>query len=370
MQLGMFAMPLHPPDRLLADTLDEDRQAVLLADRLGFSEAWFGEHFSSTAEPIASPLAFFSSLIHQTRQINFATGVLNLPQSHPAMVAAQVAQFDHLSRGRYLLGIGPGGLGSDFELLGIGDKDTRSEMMLESIEAMQQIWAQDAPYSIPGKYWNVNITDFRFDGLGIGEMLKPFQHPHPQICLSIITPYSPSAKMAGTRGWHPVSANFIQARYIRSHWEAYAEGVESIGERPDPANWRIARSILVTDSDSRADDHLSNPDCGLHFYFRYFRRMYLNRGSMEMLKPDVDMPDEEATEEVVARSMVTWGSPSKVLDELVDLHSQWGDFGTLLMVGHDWDDIELWRRSMTLLANEVMPRFRQHVEATPAAASM
>ena len=76
----------------------------------GFSEAWFGEHFSSTAEPIASPLAFFSSLVHQTRQIKFATGVLNLPQSHPAMVAAQVAQFDHLSRGRYLLGIGPGAL--------------------------------------------------------------------------------------------------------------------------------------------------------------------------------------------------------------------------------------------------------------------
>ena len=126
----------------------------------------------------------------------------------------------------------------------------------------------------------------------------------------------------------------------------------------------------MTDSDSQADEHLSNPDCGLHFYFRYFRRMYLNRDSMEMLKPDVDMPDEEATEEVVARSMVTWGSPSKVLDELVDLHSQWGDFGTLLMVGHDWDNIELWRRSMTLLANEVMPRFRQHVEATPAAASM
>ena len=234
MQLGMFAMPLHPPARPLADTLEEDRQAVLLADRLGFSEAWFGEHFSSTAEPIASPLAFFSSLVHQTRQIKFATGVLNLPQSHPAMVAAQVAQFDHLSRGRYLLGIGPGGLGSDFELLGIGDKETRSEMMLESIEAMQRIWAQDAPYSIPGKYWNVNITDFRFDGLGIGEMPKPYQQPHPQICLSIITPRSPSARMAGTRGWHPVSANFIQPRYIRSHWEAYAEGVESIGAAARP----------------------------------------------------------------------------------------------------------------------------------------
>ena len=90
--------------------------------------------------------------------------------------------------------------------------------------------------------------------------------------------------MAGARGWQPVSGNFIQARYIRSHWEAYAEGVESIGERPDPAKWRIARSILVTDSDSEADEHLSNPDCGLHFYFRYFRRMYANRGSLDTVE--------------------------------------------------------------------------------------
>ena len=201
-------------------------------------------------------------------------------------------------------------------------------------------------------------------------MLKPYQQPHPQICLSIVTPRSPSATMAGARGWQPVSGNFIQPRYIRSHWEAYAEGVESIGQRPDPTNWRIARSIFVTDSDSEADEHLSNPDCGLNFYFRYFRRMYANRGSLDMLKPDVSMTDEETTEEVVARSMVTWGSPATVLDKLVDLHAQWGDFGTLLMVGHDWDDETMWRRSMTLLANEVMPRFRQHVEAMPAAAAL
>jgi alkanesulfonate monooxygenase SsuD/methylene tetrahydromethanopterin reductase-like flavin-dependent oxidoreductase (luciferase family) len=369
MKLGMFTMPLHPPKRSLADTLEEDRQAVILADQLGFSETWCGEHLSSIAEPIASPLAFFSSLVHQTKQIKFGTGVLNLPQVHPAMIAAQIAQFDHLSKGRYLLGVGPGGLGSDFELLKLSDRDIRNEMMLESIDTMQKIWSQDAPYSIPGKHWDVNITDFLYDDLGIGEMLKTFQKPHPPICLSIVTPKSPSATMAGVRGWQPISANFVQARYLRSHWDAYAMGVESIGEQPDSANWRIARSILVTNSDSEADEYLSNPDCGLHFYFHYFRRMYSERGRLEMLKPDVTMPDEEATEEVIARSMVTWGASTTVLDKLVDLHSQWGNFGTLLMVGHDWDDASMWQRSMSLLATEVLPRFRQHVEATSIVAT-
>ncbi len=363
MQLGMFTMPLHPPGRPMADTIEEDRQAVLLADQLGFSETWCGEHYSSAAEPIASPLAFFSSLVHQTEQIKFGTGVLNLPQVHPAQIAAQVAQFDHLSRGRYLFGVGPGGLGSDFELMKLTDRQVRAEMMMESIETIQKIWSQEAPYQIPGKYWNVNISDFCYDGLGIGEMPKTYQQPHPPICISVATPNSRSATMAGERGWEPVSANFIQSRYIRSHWEAYAEGVENIGEKPDSSRWRIARSILVTDSDSQADEYLANPDCGLHFYFHYFKRMYLDRNAFDMLKPDTNMSDEETTEEVVARSMVTWGSSDTVLDKLVELHTEWGDFGTLLMVGHDWDDAPMWQRSMKLLAEEVMPKFNQHVNA-------
>ncbi len=364
MQLGLFMMPLHPPNRPLSDTIEEDRFAVILGDRLGYAEAWCGEHFSSTAEPIASPLAFFSSLVHQTEWIRFATGVLNLPQVHPAMVAAQVAQFDHLSRGRYLMGIGPGGLGSDFELLGLTDRPQRSRMMYESIELILKLWSQDAPYDLSGEFWDVKITDFLYDGLGIGEMLKPYQQPHPPICLSVVTPKSSSAREAGRRGWYPVSANFIQARYIASHWQAYAEGAEEAGRPADPANWRIARSILVTEEDAIADDYLADPDCGLHFYFHYFSRMYRDRGVFDMLKPDPTVPDDQVSPEIIARSMVTWGSPATVLDKLVALRDEWGDFGTLLMVAHDWDRPSLWQSSMRLLAEDVMPRFRRHVEVT------
>jgi alkanesulfonate monooxygenase SsuD/methylene tetrahydromethanopterin reductase-like flavin-dependent oxidoreductase (luciferase family) len=367
MQLGMFTMPVHPPARPMHETLEEDRQAVILADELGFAEAWCGEHFSSTAEPIPSPLMFFASLVHRTKRIKFAPGVLNLPQIHPAMAAAHAAMFDHLSKGRFLMGIGPGGLGSDFELLGLTDRAVRGEMMLESIDTILKIWSQDAPYEIAGKHWSVSIKDFIYDGLGIGQMPKPYQKPHPPIFLSIVTPNSSSAKMAAVRGWTPVSANFIQSRYIRSHWEAYVEGAESVGRRPDPSIWRIARSVLVTESDGEADDYLASPDCGLHFYYTYFKRMYVDRGVFELLKPDPGMSDEAATPEAVARSMVTWGSPATVLEKLVALHEQWGDFGTLLMVGHDWDRPAMWQRSMRLLAEAVMPRFAQHVRAVRAA---
>src|SRR5579859_468953 len=133
-QLGVFAMPFHHPDRDYATILDEDREAVILADRLGFSEFFMGEHLSSWSERVTSPLMFLASVIHQTTQIRFATGVLNLPQMHPATVAAHAAMFDQLCRGRFIMGIGPGGLVSDMELFGVEQAELRPPMMQEAIE--------------------------------------------------------------------------------------------------------------------------------------------------------------------------------------------------------------------------------------------
>ena len=91
-------MPLHPPTRTLTDYMAETAEKVLLAERLGFDEVFVGEHFSATTEPIPSPLMFMASLIPlQTSRITFGTGVLNLPNRHPAVIAAEVAQFDHMS---------------------------------------------------------------------------------------------------------------------------------------------------------------------------------------------------------------------------------------------------------------------------------
>src|SRR5437660_10136136 len=102
----MFTMPFHHPARDYADLLEEDQEAIVLADRLGFTEAFVGEHFSSGSERITSPLIFLATLIQRTSQIRLASGVLNLPQAHPAAVAANVAMFDHLCRGRFILRIG------------------------------------------------------------------------------------------------------------------------------------------------------------------------------------------------------------------------------------------------------------------------
>src|SRR5580704_2181689 len=157
MKLGYFTMPLHPPTRNYTQTLKEDREAIVLADRLGYVEAFVGEHVTDRAETITSCLAFIASLIDATRRIKLGSGTLNLPNHHPAAVAAQVAMLDHLLEGRFLFGISPGGLRSDAEAFGNLDRD-RTAMFVEAIDMVLKIWSSEAPYDLAGKFWTISTA--------------------------------------------------------------------------------------------------------------------------------------------------------------------------------------------------------------------
>jgi alkanesulfonate monooxygenase SsuD/methylene tetrahydromethanopterin reductase-like flavin-dependent oxidoreductase (luciferase family) len=365
-KLGMFMMPFHDPARGYGRVLAEDQEAIVLADRLGFTEAFVGEHFSSLSEPVTSPLIFCATLIPRTTRIRFGTGVINLPQLHPATVAAYAAMFDHLAGGRFIMGIGPGGLVSDFELFDVGQAELRPQMMLESIDAIVRLWTQDPPYEIDGRFWKIALTANVYPEFKVGYVPRPYQQPHPPIALSLLTPNSQSARTAGERGWIPVSGQFFHRRYLRGHWERYVEGCQAVGRRPDPDVWRVSRSVLVTESDAEAEDYLADPAGGLNHYYRFFLFSFSQlRKALFMVKPDLEMPDEDLTVDAVKRALMIAGSPRRVLDQLVALREETGHFGTLLMGGHDWDRPALWRRSMELLATEVMPRFAQHAAATP-----
>ena len=357
--LGLFTMPFHHPARDYTAILQEDQDAIVLADQLGFTEAFVGEHFSSWSERITSPLIFLATLASRTKQIKFGTGVINLPQLHPATVAAHAAMFDHLVQGRFIMGIGPGGLASDLEMFDLGQAaEARPHMVLESIDTILKLWRDDPPYRIDGKFWKFNLEKHVYPEYKVGWVPRPYQQPHPPIAISLLTPNSNSAKTAGERGWIPVSGNFFHRRYLKGHWQKYVEGCEAAGRPADPSIWRVSRSILVTESESEAEDYLADPENGLSFYYKFFHFSFSQlRKALFMVKPDLDMPDEAVTMDVIKRGMIIAGTPARVLEQLVALRDEVGPFGTLLMAGHDWDDPKLWRRSMVLLARDVMPAF-------------
>ena len=363
MKLGMFMMPLHPPERDIGETLAEDREAVLLADRLGFAEAFVGEHVTDAAEPVSSCMMFLASLAHETKQIMLGTGTINLPNSHPANVAAQAAMLDHMLKGRFIMGISPGGLMSDAEVFGnLGNN--RNEMFVECINTVLKIWESEPPYNIEGKYWNVSVAKTMIPEIGQGYIRKPFQLPHPLIVGTAVAPFSQGVTEMAKRGWQPISANFLMPEWVKSHWPKYVEGREAIGAVASPAEWRVAKSIFVADDEATAKRYAHGADGPYHFYFKQLIRKLVGAGGRgNLFKTDPDMPNEAITPEYVTERLVLAGTVDSVVTQLLAFREQVGDFGTLLYACHDWMDPALAKRSMELMATQVMPRVNAAIGA-------
>jgi alkanesulfonate monooxygenase SsuD/methylene tetrahydromethanopterin reductase-like flavin-dependent oxidoreductase (luciferase family) len=189
MRLGYFTMPVHPASRNPTETLREDREIVILADELGFHDAFVGEHLTDLIENITNSMLFQATLIHATRQIRLGTGTTNLSHVHPVLVAAHAAMFDHLSQGRFILGVSPGALPSDAEVLGILDED-RNKMFADAIDVILRIWESHPPYNItlPGNRYTVSTVRTLDEISQTGKMIKPYQRPRPEIVGTVVAP--------------------------------------------------------------------------------------------------------------------------------------------------------------------------------------
>jgi alkanesulfonate monooxygenase SsuD/methylene tetrahydromethanopterin reductase-like flavin-dependent oxidoreductase (luciferase family) len=356
MKLGMFMMPVHPPARPPWQTLAEDREAILLADQLGYCEAFVGEHVTDLAENVTSCLMFLASLAHDTKQIVLGSGTINMPNTHPATVAAQVAMLDHLLRGRFIMGISPGGLMSDAEVFGNYKKD-RNEIFLEAINMVLAIWAGTAPYDLQGKHFSVTTGQTMIPEIGQGTIIKPYQAPHPPIVVTAVAPHSKGVTAAAERGWQPISANFLLPEWVATHWPRYAEGRQNAGAAASPAEWRIAKSIFVADDAATAERYGRGPEGPYHFYFKQLVRKLVGFGGRSNLfKRDPSEPDAKITPDYVTNELVIAGTVDSVVDQLLAFRAKVGDFGTLLYACHDWIDPALGKRSMQLMAEQVMPR--------------
>jgi alkanesulfonate monooxygenase SsuD/methylene tetrahydromethanopterin reductase-like flavin-dependent oxidoreductase (luciferase family) len=367
MNLGFFTMPIHPPEKDWRLSLKEDREAFLLADELGFTEGYVGEHITDRAENITSCIAFIAWIAAATKQIKLGTGTINMPNTHPAIIAASVAMLDHMLEGRLILGISPGGLLSDAELFGNLDAN-RNEMFLESINQVLDLWAGEPPYNFQGKYWNISTQRTLIRDIGQGYIGRPLQRPHPPIVVTAVAPFSKGVTEAAARGWDPISANFLMPAWVKSHWPRYVEGCERGGRAADTANWRVAKSVFVAKDASTAKAYATAPDGPYVFYYRSLFTKLKMSGRIELFKTRRDQPDDEVTLEAICDKLIIYGTPESVADQLLAFQDEVGKFGTLLYAGKDWKDRELGRQSMIMMAEKVMPRVNAEISKQSKAA--
>jgi alkanesulfonate monooxygenase SsuD/methylene tetrahydromethanopterin reductase-like flavin-dependent oxidoreductase (luciferase family) len=361
MKLCMFMMPCHDPRRDVHQALLEDVATAVHADRVGFDEFWMGEHYAAPTEPVTSPFAFLGNLIPRTSRMKLCTGMINLPQQNPAVVASHAALFDHLSEGRFIFGVSPGGLPSDFELFKTPDPKARSEMMEESVRMMLTLWGQDAPYELKGKYWDVTIKEWVYPELGVGSLLKPYQKPHPPMAVSAMSPFSSTARFAGSMGFHLISGHFSAALTVKSQWQAYCEGAEAQGRTPDPSFWRVARPIFVSDSAAHAREYFFDPNGPFHALYSYLIGLVGKAGQLSLFKRAKDMPDSDVTVHYALHEFGIYGAPGQVADKLLALRREVGPFGGVVMMAMEYLDRALIERSMRLMAEKVMPILRARI---------
>ena len=354
MNLGFFTMPIHPLDKDWRQSLAEDREAFLLADELGFTEAYVGEHVTDKAENITSCVTFLAWIAAATKQIKLGTGTVNMPNTHPATIAATIAMLDHMLNGRFIFGISPGGLLSDAELFGNLDFN-RNEMFLEAINQVLGIWSGEPPYNLQGKYWTVSTQRTQIKEIGQGYIPRPLQRPHPPIVVTAVAPFSKGVTEAAVRGWDPISANFLMPAWVKSHWPKYVEGCERGGRVADPTNWRVAKSVFVADDAAKAKAYATDPDGPYVNYYRSLFTKLKKNGRIELFKTHHDQPDDEVTLDMICDKLIIYGTPDSVADQILAFQNEVGTFGTLLYAGKDWKDRELGRKSMILTAEKVLP---------------
>ncbi len=366
MRLGIFMMPLHPAHRDPAVTLEEDREAIILADQLGYHDAFVGEHLTEKSENVTNSFIFLATLIHHTKTIKLATGTSNLSHSHPALIASHAAMFDHLAKGRFIFGVSPGALRSDAEALGILDED-RTRLFAEAIDVILAIWERDPPYDIdfPENRFKVTTAKTAVADIRRGELYKPYQQPRPEIVGTVVAPASKGVIAMGERDFHPLSANFLLAQYLPSHWSNYAAGKRKAGQTPDPVDWRIARTVFVADDDKVAERYgRTDPNSPYRFYWNMLLKKMMISKRHIIFKTHAEQDDRELTEDYMVNRLVICGTVNKVVDQILALREEVGDFGELVYAGMDWVDSALAKRSMALMAHEVMPRVNRAIGAT------
>ena len=345
-------MPLHPPHRAFADAYQRDVDQIVLADRLGFLEAWVGEHLTERWENAPAPDLLIAQALALTKNIRLGTGVTLLALHQPVYLAHRIAMLDHLARGRFQWGIGGGAIPTDQALLGLDPATVRARSA-EVLEVVLALWAADGRFSHHGTFFDVETP--AFDPVkDRGYYMKPYQQPHPPIAVAASTPDSGSMGMAGARGWIPMTSSLLARPYLRSHWELVEAGAATSGRKANRSDWRIARDVFVGPTPAIARER-ARAVLGRN-YVEHQRPNRLGTIQMTTTKLDPAIPDEAVTVDYLMEHVWIVGDPSEVAEKIHQLYDASGGFGTLLSITTDADDASWDHESLRLLMEDVGPR--------------
>ncbi len=339
LRFGIFLAPFHRVGDNPTLAIGRDMELVEWLDTLGYDEAWIGEHHSAGWEIIASPEIFMAAAFERTKHIKLGSGVTSLPYHHPYMVAQRFVQLDHMSKGRVMLGCGPGALVSDAYMLGL-DPINQRRMMDESLGAILKLLACEEPVTMKTDWFEMKEARLH---------LAPYSYPRFDIAVASAT--TPSGVL--TAGKYGVGLLSLGAGLpggnakLAEHWRLGETEAEKHGTTMPRQGWRLVVNMHVAEEDERAFRDVKVGE----------RIETLSYFSETLGRPP--MRSEDPLGDGLKAGTTLVGSPETVakgIERLLEYTE--GGCGGILFRAHEWANREDTLRSYELFARWVMPRFQ------------
>lgn len=248
LRFGIFMAPFHAPGHNPTLSLESDLDLITHLDRLDFDEAWIGEHHSAGSEIIASPEIFIMAAAARTARIKLGTGVVSLPYHNPLWVAERMVLLDHLTRGRVMLGVGPGALPTDAAMLGLEPPQMRP--LLEAyLPLLVHLLTREDPISFEST--RLTLKDARLH-------VRPYSDPLFDLAVAAVA--SPSgAKLAGRFGAGLLSLGATVAvgmDVLAHHWTIQEQEAAEYAQVADRNKWRLVGLMHLAESDRQAREEI------------------------------------------------------------------------------------------------------------------
>ncbi|WP_235439053.1 LLM class flavin-dependent oxidoreductase [Candidatus Rhodobacter oscarellae] len=352
MNFGIFMAPFHAPGHNPTISLDDDLELLQHLDKLGYDEAWIGEHHSAGSEIIASPEIFIMAAAERTQRIRLGTGVVSMPYHNPLWTVERMVLLDHLTRGRVMFGMGPGALPTDASMLGLEPQQMRP-LFEEYIDIAYRLLTSDAPINYESD--RLTLKDARLH-------LRPYSEPLFDLAVAAVA--SPSgAKLAGRYGAGLLSLGATVAvgmDVLAHHWTIQEQAAKEHGQVADRAKWRLVGLMHLAETEEQAREDVKY---GMTQWFRYFQ----NVAAFPQMAVEGGNLDEMI--DFVNGGLGVVGTPEMMVKQIEELLEQSnGGFGAYLTLAHNWANKGATQKSFELFAREVMPHFQSSGMGLQAAA--
>jgi alkanesulfonate monooxygenase SsuD/methylene tetrahydromethanopterin reductase-like flavin-dependent oxidoreductase (luciferase family) len=362
MRVGMATIFQNPLDQLSdRQVYQQELRLADQAEALGFDAIWGVEHHFTDYTMCPDVLQFLTYMAGRTRRVQLGSMVVVLPWHDPLRVAEQVSVLDHLSDGRFVLGIGRGLGRVEFEGFRVPMEESRgrfvesAEMLLRGLETgvceYDGTLVKQPKKAIRPKPWKtfrgrtyaaaVSPESIRIMAeLGVGILIIP-QKPWDVVTAELAAYREAYREVNGAdalptvcAGWifcdpDPARAGEMAVRYIGGYWQTVLRHYELAG------------------------DHLAKTK-GYEYYGR-MSEIARERGGTDAL-----------TEFFLG--LQVWGTPAQCIEKIVDIRGRVGCDTFIGVFGYAGMPADEADRNMRCFAAEVMPALKR-LEALPRTAA-